>query len=422
MSSKTSIVVVCLFALAAATPAHASESYIIESGKGPEKPEWESAELDGRRLDGVVIDHESIMNGATLSFKGHAKDVVYDYVFDVSAAPEMLDWTRSVLAPTVRTWYPKIVDAISSPAAAPKKVTIAFKSGINVPAYCTRAKVVLNTQWIKDNPNDIGCPIHELVHFVQNGYRNTPGWICEGIADYIRFYLFEPESNGTILDVKNIRYDGSYRISANFIAFVEKKHPGTVRELNYLCHRGKYDGDAFWRRRTGMGVEDLAKEWKASWRAPYSCYRFRVDATRNRGDCMQISEFELLDGEGQVIPGDHFELGFDVNNYGGRMFGSGETPDMAVDGDVNTKWLDFRAESKDAAVRASVWLQFDFSKPTAISGYRWYTANDFDQRDPSAWRLLGSNDGVMWTQIDRKNGFSATKERNKFAFERKLAK
>ena len=66
--------------------------------------------------------------------------------------------------------------------------------------------------------------------------------------------------------------------------------------------------------------------------------------------------------------------------------------------------------------RCAVWIQFEFSSPTEIGGYKWYTANDHEERDPSAWRLLGSNDGVMWKFICGKRGFKAPSQRNAHAF------
>ena len=119
-----------------------------------------------------------------------------------------------------------------------------------------------------------------------------------------------------------------------------------------------------------------------------------------------------------MIPRSEFELGFEA---GSGAFGDGETPDKAVDGDVNTKWLDFRANSSaPAASRASVWLQFNFAAPTKLSGYRWYTANDFEERDPAAWRLLGSNDGVTWFVLNQVTYFKAASDRNKRAFSRRI--
>ena len=50
-----------------------------------------------------------------------------------------------------------------------------------------------------------GAVVHELVHVVQQYGRarttnpdavRPPGWLTEGIADYIRWYLYEPQSRG----------------------------------------------------------------------------------------------------------------------------------------------------------------------------------------------------------------------------------
>ena len=38
--------------------------------------------------------------------------------------------------------------------------------------------------------------MHELVHVVQQYRRRPPGWLVEGIPDYIRWYLYEPQSRG----------------------------------------------------------------------------------------------------------------------------------------------------------------------------------------------------------------------------------
>jgi hypothetical protein len=139
-----------------------------------------------------------------------------------------------------------------------------FKSGIDCPAYAQGGSITLSREWIENHPDDVGCAIHELFHVVQGGYRNSPGWLTEGLADYVRFYLYEPESRGCAMDVRrdDIHYNGSYRVSANFLNFVEKKYPGTVKELNALCRQGKYDENSYWQKRTGKTVLELEQEWK----------------------------------------------------------------------------------------------------------------------------------------------------------------
>ena len=166
----------------------------------------------------------------------------------------------------------------------------------------------------------------------------------------------------------------------------------------------------------GKGVKELETEWKNQSKQPFRIYRFCVDRTKSPTDCMQLSEFELLDADGKVIPARKFKLGYD-DSGGDDDFGDGEKPECAVDGDLDTKWLDFRADhDADAERRSAVWIQFTFAEPTKLSGYRWYTANDEEDRDPRGWRLLGSGDGVNWIVVDKVEDFEATSDRNKLAF------
>ena len=189
----------------------------------------------------------------------------YQYVFDTSGAPELAEWTATNLAPVVREWYPKLVEMFPSEGwTAPEKVSFRYREGLPHPAHTVKDEVTTLRSWYTDNPGDVGCAVHELFHVVQGGYRRAPGWLTEGIADYVRWYLFEPGSHGCDMDVKSgsCRYNGSYRVSANFLNFVETRYPGTVRELNALCRQGKYDEKAYWLRRTGRSVLELEDEWK----------------------------------------------------------------------------------------------------------------------------------------------------------------
>ena len=375
--------------------------------------------LNGRELPDFRLKHEDIVKGGTLGFTGGTSE--YDYVFDTTGAPELAAWTKQNVVPLVRTWYPKLVEMFPSEGwKAHRKVKFRFTNESDYPAYASGNRVTLSRPWFNKYPEDLGCIIHELFHVVQSGYHKTPGWLTEGLADYVRFYLYEPESHGCDMNLRSseARYDGMYRVSANFLDFVERGHPGVARELNVLCRRGKYDEETYWKQRTGKTVKELETEWKSQGDGPFKHYRFCVDGTKGPAYCTQLSEIELLDSSGKVIPSSAFKLGFEAEE---GAFGDGETPEKAIDGDRNTKWLDFRADGHaPAARRASVWLQFTFAAPVKLSRYRWYTANDFEERDPAAWRLLGSADGVNWITIDQVNGFRATSGRNALAVSRRV--
>ncbi len=150
----------------------------------------------------------------------------------------------------------------------------------------------------------------------------------------------------------------------------------------------------------------------------YKSYRFKIEGMKGPSpDAMQLSELKLLDGAADVTR-PYSGLGYDtegaVANY---IYPAAECPPNLVDGNLSTKWLDWRLlSSHPESDHDRVWLRIDCPSLRPITGYAWYTANDFATRDPSAWRLQGSNDGgATWTDIDVRTGFAATSTRNALA-------
>ncbi|MFN7878008.1 MAG: basic secretory protein-like protein [Pirellula sp.] len=206
----------------------------------------------------------------------------YQYVVDVTAAPAMLSWTKTDLKPVIQEWYPKIVELLPSDNfLAPNKVVFRYQpnSKMNgIPAYTQLATITLNSEWMhrERNREAKGAVVHEMVHVVQSYQsirerrvrrRSTPGWIVEGIPDYIRWYLYEPQSQGAMLS-KAVRsqskHDASYRVSANFIDWVIRSHDrdgSLLRNLNSVARIGEYTSD-IWQKLTGKTEAELADLWR----------------------------------------------------------------------------------------------------------------------------------------------------------------
>ncbi|GAA2270895.1 hypothetical protein GCM10010145_01710 [Streptomyces ruber] len=77
---------------------------------------------------------------------------------------------------------------------------------------------------------------------------------------------------------------------------------------------------------------------------------------------------------------------------------AGETADNLLHDD-REKW---RAGEETAQ------LDFTLARPAAVTSYALMTANDFAERDPRDWTLLGSRDGHTWTPLDHRAGESFT--------------
>jgi hypothetical protein len=156
--------------------------------------------------------------------------------------------------------YPKVLARFDDPAKpAPRRITIEFKKGIKVPAYCAGTTVTVSTEWLAKHPDDVGLLTHELTHAVQHYPKGDPGWITEGIADYARFKFGPKEQPGWKLPEKlgaKHKYTDSYRVSARFFVWLDETYPGSVDKVHRAMQAGKYDeGD--WKAITGRDLETL---------------------------------------------------------------------------------------------------------------------------------------------------------------------
>lgn len=97
----------------------------------------------------------------------------------------------------------------------------------------------------------------------------------------------------------------------------------------------------------------------------------------------------------------------------GMYSGVSETPEMAIDGDVNTKYLNFGFQGimgavlNEPGVNTGFYVTPTISSATIASALRFATANDFPTRDPITVTLEGTNVttvaalnlGSSWTLI-----------------------
>jgi hypothetical protein len=207
----------------------------------------------------------------------HSPDGQYEITFDTSRSPEMRAWVEAKLAPTMIEWYPKIVAYLPSDGfTAPKHLKVVIRPGRGV-ADTAGTRITAYVPWIRNETNReaAGALVHEMVHAVQQygggrrnpGARRNPGWLVEGLADYYRWYHYEPQSHGADIRPRNVErahYNDSYRTTANFLNWVSEKYDKKlVPELNAMMRQGNYQ-DSFWTDHTGKSAEDLGEEWKSA--------------------------------------------------------------------------------------------------------------------------------------------------------------
>ena len=88
----------------------------------------------------------------------------------------------------------------------------------------------------------------------------------------------------------------------------------------------------------------------------------------------------------------------DVTAKDGGASRDHERPRYAFDGDTRTKWYQRGANT--------TWVQLRLPDGArkAFGGYSITSGNDCPHRDPTDWRVLGSDDGEEWTTLDTRTG------------------
>lgn len=207
-------------------------------------------------------------------------DGKYTFIVDSTKSPDLRQWFADKAVPQVKIWYPKIVEMLAVPGfPSPTSFSLRLQEGTiipgnrGIPAFASGGNIVVSSDFLRSEQKGeaVGCIIHEIVHIAQSSdwgrgkRRNVPSWVVEGVADYIRWFLFEPEVQGAeIRNPERAKYNASYRVTANFFDWVARNHnlKDLPQKLNATFSTGYNDG--LWREWTGKTVQELEADWKAS--------------------------------------------------------------------------------------------------------------------------------------------------------------
>jgi Peptidase of plants and bacteria len=130
-------------------------------------------------------------------------------------------------------------------------------------AWTSGLRITLNERWFAANPDDAGCVLHELAHAYMRApvYDSTTAWLLEGIADHVRDVLGF-DAPWTFAHFEPGGATAGYQTTADFLAWVEDRSPGSVQRLSRELIDGTYDADSF-DRTTGTGLEALVRAYEA---------------------------------------------------------------------------------------------------------------------------------------------------------------
>ena len=127
-------------------------------------------------------------------------------------------------------------------------------------------------------------------------------------------------------------------------------------------------------------------------------YRFIFTQTRGMGSVhdfpeIQLAEIRLNDASGSsvLLPGTL------ATNSAGRTVYAQQDAAKAIDGHVETKWVDAKFRDNN---HKSV-LEITLPSAHAVSSYQLWTANDVVHRDPTSWFVQMRMANEEWLTIDR---------------------
>jgi hypothetical protein len=185
---------------------------------------------------------------------------------DVSEAPGAREWAIAAKELAER-WYPIITERLRpNGSAAPTSYKLVFKNMMKNPATTwtgTTRRMEINAAWIEKHPDDWGMVIHELTHTVQDyNFKKTQnaGWLAEGIADYVRYFEFEPEK--PLPPFPNKTYRDGYRTAAAFLNWVARTYDARLIEKLHAHLQADTYTDNVFMEITGRPVDQLWTEYK----------------------------------------------------------------------------------------------------------------------------------------------------------------
>lgn len=190
----------------------------------------------------------------------------YEIEFDTSETPKLAGWVETRLRPVCEAWYPKIIQLLGGDGyRPPRRLTITFKKGMPGVANTLGTRIHCAEDWFQQNLEGeaIGAVVHELVHVVQQDARArrgspAPSWLVEGLADYVRWFKYEPEANRPRPNPARAKYTDSYRTTGAFLNYVfeTRAQTGVAKTFASAIRNRQYTPE-LWKVQTGRTVDEL---------------------------------------------------------------------------------------------------------------------------------------------------------------------
>jgi hypothetical protein len=187
-----------------------------------------------------------------------------EFAVNVDEAPDMRPWAEQAARVCERAYAMLGEELKGDGFTPPHRVTLSLRNRYHGVAVVSDDRITGSAGYFRAHPDDVGALVHVTAYVVQ-GYhgRGNPSWLVKGIADYLRFFKYEPGKLSPP-DPGQARHDGGSQVTAAFLAYLaEQYNPGIVRKLNEALRKGEYREGLF-EALTGKSLQELDEEWQAS--------------------------------------------------------------------------------------------------------------------------------------------------------------
>jgi len=189
----------------------------------------------------------------------------YQLVF-ISKAPEFDLTVKKNLIDTYFKIYPTLVNTFND--KSPREVLFVVDTAYKGVAEASGNRILFSPAYMKSNPTDIDVVTHETMHLVQGyGYGAGPGWLTEGIADYVR-YKYGVDNIGSKWALPEFNekqsYKDAYRVTARFFEWLEQNvKKGMIATLDDQLRKHEYTEQS-WAKLTGKNLDELWADYAKS--------------------------------------------------------------------------------------------------------------------------------------------------------------
>lgn len=181
---------------------------------------------------------------------------------DTEEVPHLTNWGEEAKR-VAKRWYPRIHNLLLTKEYQPQReIFLKIKKSEKGVGGTSGTKITLSSHWVEKHPEDLGLVVHELTHVIQGYPSGKPWWITEGIADYIRWAIYEGKGQHWFPKPRDPEgYKKGYRVTAGFLLWLEaERAPGIVKKLNSAMRDASYSAKLF-EQESGRSLDELWSEY-----------------------------------------------------------------------------------------------------------------------------------------------------------------